>query len=94
MIVRSLAIAAAFGLGAAATAQTASTTDRQVTATTTSKPTLGPSKHVVHKTTSTTATTADASGRTATTKTKTGKTISYDCAKAGNKNKTACKNKS
>ena len=34
---------------------------------------------------------ATPSGRMVTAKTKTGKTITYDCGKAGNKNKTACK---
>ena len=93
MIARTLAIAAALGMAAAAVAQTASTTDKTATATTTSKPTLGPSKHVVNKTTNTTATSMDASGHMATTKTKTGKTITYDCSKADNKTKAVCKGK-
>ena len=34
---------------------------------------------------------AAATGRMVTTKTSTGKTITYNCSKAGNANKTACK---
>lgn len=80
-----------------ADAQTATTSVKAATTTktttTTSKPTLGASKATVNKTKNTTATTADAKGNLAVHKTSTGKTITYDCSKAGNKNKAACKGK-
>ena len=39
----------------------------------------------------TTRTTAGTKGRMVTTKTSTGKTVTYDCSKAGNATKAACK---
>ncbi|MBV9842113.1 MAG: hypothetical protein JOY99_11410 [Sphingomonadaceae bacterium] len=60
------------------------------TATTASKPAVG-AKQVAKTTTATTTATANVNGHLVTTKTKTGKTITYDCSKAGNKNKAACK---
>ena len=63
----------------------------KTTTTTSSKPVLGASSATVHKTTNVKATHVDARGNTATHVTKTGKTITYDCSKAGNKTKTACK---
>ncbi|MCP3736322.1 hypothetical protein M9979_15745 [Sphingomonas sp. RP10(2022)] len=56
--------------------------------TTTTKPAIG-KPTATTKTTVKTATAAK--GRMVTTKTSTGKTITYDCGKAGNANKAACK---
>ena len=60
------------------------------TTTTTSKPKLG-ANSVTQKTQSNVHATTAGNGHVATVTTKTGKTIHYDCSKAGNKNKAACK---
>jgi len=60
------------------------------TTTTTSKPRLGATTVTERHQTSTAATSA-AGGHVVAVKTKTGKTLHYDCSKPGNKNKAACK---
>jgi hypothetical protein len=74
----------------AAFAAQAATTAAKTTVATTTKPTVA----ATHKTTVKTTKTVKAArtgGRMVTTKTSTGKTITYDCSKAGNANKAACK---
>ena len=70
---------------------TPNTTARTVASsrtTTTTKPAIG--KPTVATRTTTRATTAR-NGHMVTTKTSTGKTVTYDCSKAGNATKAACK---
>ena len=61
-----------------------------VAAASTSKPAMG-AKQVAKSTTATTTATANVNGHLVTSKTKTGKTVTYDCSKAGNKTKAACR---
>ena len=80
-------------LGTSAGAQQTTTTNTSTTnATTTTKPMIGATKATVNKKTATTAA-ADANGHMAVHTTSTGKKITYDCSKAGNKNRAACKAK-
>jgi hypothetical protein len=92
MIHRSVVLASALLLAGAAFAQAPATQTATVTktTTTTSKPKLGATT-VTEKHQSNVTTTAAGNGHIATVKTKTGKTLHYDCSKAGNKNKAACK---
>ena len=84
-----VALAAALAFSTAGLAQMAATTTK--TTTTTTKPTLGRNKAVVNSQSNVAATTATADGHMVTATTKTGKKMTYDCSKAGNKNKTVCK---
>jgi hypothetical protein len=59
--------------------------------TTTTKVSGKPTAARVTIATRTTTTGPAASGRTVTTKTATGRAVTYDCTKAGNKAKAACK---
>lgn len=87
MKIAALTLATLIAGPALAQAKPAATT--HTTTTTTAKPAAG------KMTTTTKATTTKPAmgGMTAKHTTKTGKTITYDCSKAGNKNKTACKGK-
>ena len=84
-----VALAAGLALAAAGSAQMAATSTK--TTTTTTKPTLGKSKAVVNSQSNLSATTVAANGHMVSTTTSTGKKITYDCSKAGNKTKAACK---
>jgi len=66
--------------------QTSAKTVATSRTTTSSKPAMATSRTSVKTSTATTA-----KGRMVTTKTSTGKTVTYDCSKAGNATKTACK---
>lgn len=77
---------AAFATGAQVHTQAKTVATSKTT--TTTKPAVG--KPTV-ATRTTTKTAAAANGRMVTTKTSTGKTITYNCSKAGNANKAACK---
>ncbi len=57
--------------------------------TTTTRPSAAPAAKATTRTTTTRQTAAN--GRMVTTKTATGKTVTYNCSKAGNANKKACK---
>lgn len=87
-----LLAAASLGCGAAAIAQTPAAT-HAVTAqhTTTTKVAGKPTAARVSTATRATTAAPAANGRMVTTKTTTGKTVTYDCTKAGNKAKAACK---
>ena len=76
------------GAQMAAPAATKATTTKTVT--TTTKPAAAPKKTVA-STSVTKKTVATPAGRMVTTTTSSGKKITYDCAKPGNKAKTACK---
>lgn len=89
-MIRSLIIAGALAFAASAGAQTVAT---HTTTTTTTKPKLGGTKVTRNSNGTFKSTKADANGHMATHMTTTGKTITYDCSKAGNKTKTACKKK-
>jgi len=89
-----LLAAASLGCGAAAIASAAqSPTTHAVTAqhSTTTKVAGKPTAARVSTATRTTTAAPGANGRMVTTKTTTGKTVTYDCTKAGNKAKAACK---
>lgn len=85
-------VAALVGSQAAFAAPTAkATTAAKTTVVTTSKPAAtSTTKTTVAKSTKTVKA-ARTGGRMVTTKTSTGKTITYDCSKAGNATKAACK---
>jgi hypothetical protein len=72
----------------AATPKTTARTVATSRTTTTTKPAVG---RPTATTKTTTRTTSAAKGRMVTTKTSTGKTVTYDCSKAGNATKAACK---
>ena len=79
---------AAMATGAQMQAKTQAKTVATNKTTTTTKPAVG---KPTGATRTTTKTAVAANGRMVTTKTSTGKTITYNCSKAGNANKAACK---
>lgn len=85
--------AASLCCGSAAFAQAAPKTTAKTVATSKTTTTIKPAMGKPTTTSRTTTKTAVATpkGRLVTTKTSTGKTITYDCGKAGNANKAACK---
>ncbi|WP_242146165.1 MULTISPECIES: hypothetical protein [unclassified Sphingomonas] len=84
------AVAALVGSQAAIAAPTGQMTATKTTVTT-AKPMATTNKTTVAKTTKMTKATKTTGGRMVTTKTASGKTITYDCSKAGNASKKACK---
>lgn len=91
-MLRFTAIVATLTLSGMSIAQTTTAMNKTTTVSKT-KPLIGPTKATVTTKTDAATTAATADGHKVTTKTSTGKTITYDCSKAGNKTKAACKGK-
>ncbi|WEK43335.1 MAG: hypothetical protein P0Y64_00235 [Candidatus Sphingomonas colombiensis] len=82
----------AYAQAPAAKATTAAHTTVATKTTTVTKPAMASSNMMAAKTTHVTRkATSTPAGRMVTTKTSTGKTVTYNCSKAGNANKKACK---
>lgn len=89
-----LIAAASLCCGSSAFAQAKMTSAKSVATShsmTTVKPAMGKPAVAAKTTTTTRTSAATPKGRMVTVKTSTGKTVTYDCGKAGNATKTACK---